>query len=104
MPWTSPAEKHITIDEILFADGADHWDFKEKADTGDNFYVMNPRGIIINTASDGGSYANVVGYLKGEGPNNAATWRLVVGVVHPLCFSHIDRSGTTGQNIKILGS
>ena len=104
MPWTSPAERHITLDDVLFAEGATEWDFNALARTGDSKYVMNPRGISINSSGDGGSYATVVGYLKGEGPNDTASWRLVVGVVHPLCFAHIDREGTTAVGIKILGS
>ena len=104
MSWSAPAEKHISLSDTLFTDGTEHWDFQEQALTGNQLYAMNPRGIIIGNERDGDYYAKIVGCLKGEGANNLGTFRLAVGVVHPLCFSHIVMAGTTGRNIKILGS
>jgi len=65
--------------------------------------VQRPRGIICRSASDGESVALVAGYLWGENESDIDQHPIVPGVVHPLAFQRIYRTGTTARTIKIYG-
>lgn len=111
MPFSSPAEKHINVDNELFVDGVTQWDFQENSKTATGAakqrYAMNQRGILVgyNSTDADSNYVTIDGYLVSEGEDDRDIWPLAVGVVHPLRFARIYRSAnTTGRRIKVVGS
>ena len=66
-----------------------------------------PQGILIGEAQDNdtdATYAVINGWLHGEALPQLDTYRLAIGVVHPLVFAGMVYNNTTARKIKFLGA
>ena len=103
-----PAEVHVKVDNTWLTkyQGVDkaYQDCRD-LDSTNKGRRMRPRGILIGrTYNDTTATASVVkGVLWGETHQQADTYTLANGVVHPMAFLFIYASSTTGRDIKIFG-
>jgi hypothetical protein len=102
-----PAEVKIRIDDNWldnYGDTQAYVDCRD-LDSTNTRRRMRPRGILIgrNATDTNAIYATVKGVLWGENHNQADTYTLSIGQVHPISFKLIYANGTTGRWIKVLG-
>jgi hypothetical protein len=103
-----PAQSHLKIDNKWLTDYQNannaYVDVRDLDGTNKG-RRQRPRGILIGrTYNDTTASMSVVkGVLWDENHNQADTYTLANGVVHPMAFKFIYASSTTGRDIKIFG-
>jgi len=113
---TYPAERHVKVPEDWFKDN----DPETYGGTGGTYYIK-PRqgspavshvktnfvcaGVIIGRCDgdEDANYAVINGWLHGESENECDTYRLALGVAHPLRFAGFRFNNTSARSIRFIG-
>jgi hypothetical protein len=102
-----PGQVHLRIENKWLTDYAATEAYADcrHLDSTDAGRQMRPRGILVgyNGADTTQATATVHGVLWEENHNQADTYTLAVGVVHPIAFKFIYAQHTNGRDIKIYG-
>lgn len=102
-----PAQVHLRIDNKWLADYASTEAYADvrDLDSTNTGRRMRPRGILIgyNGTDTTQATATVHGVLWDENHDQADTYTLAVGVVHPIAFKLLYAQHTNGRDIKIYG-